>query len=120
MPSEQTKQVFRTVDTMRPDAFAGLFSENGTMVFGNAQPMIGRAAIAAGVQQFFSTIGSLRHEIVNDWQVGADTIAEAAVTYRRLDDRTVTVTAVSIWHTDADDLIDNYRVYVDLAPLYAP
>jgi uncharacterized protein (TIGR02246 family) len=119
MPNEVTQRVFQTIDSMQPDSIAELFTEDAMMVFGNTDPLVGREAITAGVQGFFSTINGLRHRIVNDWHIGADTIAETEVTYRRLDDKNVTISAVSIWHTSDDGLIDSYRAFVDLAPLYA-
>ena len=30
------------------------------------------------------------------------------------------IPVVSIWHTRADGLIDDYRVFFDVAPVYAP
>jgi hypothetical protein len=120
MPNELTQRVFQTVDTMRLDSIAALYAEDARMVFGNAEPLVGREAITAGIQGFFSTINSLQHQIVNDWHIGADTIAETEVTYRRLDDKNVTVPVVSIWHTRDDGLITDYRVFFDLTPVYTP
>jgi ketosteroid isomerase-like protein len=119
MPNEPTQRVFKTIDSMQPDSIAALFTEDARMVFGNADPLVGREAITAGVQGFFSTINGLQHQIVNEWHIGADTIAETEVTYRRLDDKKVTVPVVSIWHTH-DGLIDDYRVFFDLTPVYTP
>jgi hypothetical protein len=120
MSHEFSDRVFAAVDAMKAEAFAEFFAESGRMVFGNAEPMVGRAAIAAGVGGFFSSIQGLRHELVNEWSVDASTIVESLVTYRRLDDKTVTVPGVSIWRRGDDGLIEDYRIYVDLAPLYAP
>jgi hypothetical protein len=120
MPNEMTQRVFQTVDSMRPDSIAELFTEDAKMVFGNADPLVGREAITAGIQGFFSTINGLQHRIVNDWHIGADTVAETEVTYRRLDDKDVSVPVVSIWHTRDDGLINDYRVFFDLTPVYAP
>jgi ketosteroid isomerase-like protein len=120
MSHETTQRVFQTVDSMQPDSIADLLAEDARMVFGNADPLVGREAITAGVQGFFSTIAGLRHRIIKDWRVGADTIAETEVTYRRLDDKEVSVPVVSIWHTRDDGLISDYRVFFDLAPVYAP
>ncbi|WP_345561808.1 nuclear transport factor 2 family protein [Nonomuraea rosea] len=119
MSDEAVRHVFQTVDTFDPDAFARLLAEDATLVFGNAEPMAGREAIAAGLRAFFATIGGLRHRIVRNWQAGADTIAETEVTYRRLDGKDVSVAAVSIWRTGGDGLISDYRVFIDLAPVYA-
>ena len=120
MPNELTQRVFQTVDAMEPNSMAELFAADATMIFANNEPLVGREAIAAGVAGFFSTINGLQHRIINDWCVGADTIIEAEVTYRRLDDKEVSIPAVSIWHTGDDGLIDHYRVLFDVTPVYAP
>ncbi|NUO96489.1 MAG: nuclear transport factor 2 family protein [Nonomuraea sp.] len=118
MPDEAVRRVFQAVDTFDPEEMAPLLAEDATMVFGNAEPMAGREAITAGLRAFYATIGGLRHRIVRTWHAGADTIAETEVTYRRLDGKDVTAAAVSIWHTRDDGLISDYRIFVDLAPVY--
>jgi uncharacterized protein (TIGR02246 family) len=120
MSQDLTQRIFATVDSMEPEAIARLYTEDATVVFGNAEPLVGREAIIAGIQGFFSTINGLRHRIINQWYVGADTVAETEVTYRRLDGKSVSVPVVSIWHAREDGLIDDYRVFFDLAPVYAP
>jgi hypothetical protein len=120
MPEHLTQRVFATVDSMEPSAFAELFAEDGSLVFANGEPMVGREAIIAGTTGFFSTIKSLHHRIVNQWHVGAESIAETEVTYCRLDGKSVAIPAVSIWHGREDGLIDDYRVFFDVAPVYAP
>lgn len=119
MPEQTTQDVFQTIDLMRPEAFAAILAEDARLVFGNAEPLAGRQAIIAGLTEFFSGIKSLRHRIVHDWHVGGDVIAETKVTYRRLDDKEVSVPAVSIWQVRDDGLIGEYRIFVDLAPLFA-
>lgn len=119
MSHELSERLFATVDAMKTHAFVEFLAEDARFVFGNGEPMVGRPAIVAGLDGFFSTIHGLQHELVNEWSVDADTIVESRVTYQRLDGGTVTVPAVSIWHVGDDGLIIDYRVYVDLAPLYA-
>ena len=113
-------RVFRAVDALDADALGALLAEDARMVFGNAEPLVGRAAILAGCRAFAATISGLRHRIVRDWVIGTDTIAETRVTYTRLDRKQVTVPAVSIWSVGDDGLIRDFRVFYDLAPLYAP
>jgi ketosteroid isomerase-like protein len=118
MPKELTQRVFQAVDSFDPGALAELLAQDARFVFGNAEPLVGREAITGGVKAFFSTIRGLRHRLVNDWHAGADTIAETEVTYDRLDGTCVSIPAVSIWHVRDDGLIDDYRVFFDLAPVY--
>jgi ketosteroid isomerase-like protein len=111
--------VLAAVDARDADALARFFADKGKFVFGNAEPAVGSAAIAEGADQFFATINGLHHKVVNEWVTGADTVVELKVTYDRLDGRSVTIPAVSIWHLDQDGLIEDYRVFLDLAPIYA-
>ncbi|WP_433427481.1 nuclear transport factor 2 family protein [Nonomuraea sp. CA-141351] len=119
MSDDEARRVFQVVDSFDPGKFVQLLAEDARMVFGNAEPMVGRNAIAEGLRIFFATIAGLAHRLVRTWQVDADTIAETEVTYRRLDGKDVSVVAVSIWHTRDDGLISDYRIFVDLAPVYA-
>jgi uncharacterized protein (TIGR02246 family) len=120
MPQDLTDRIFNIVDAAQPDAIAELFTPDARFVFGNAEPLVGRDAIAAGLAVFFTKIVGLHHEILNLWRVGPDTIAETEVTYRRHDGRSVVVPVVSIWSADADDVITDYRVFGDLAPVFTP
>lgn len=114
------QSVFALIDKRDAAVLAELFTQDATMTFGNLEPMSGRNAIAAGTADFLSSIAGLGHRIVNQWVVGQDTIVETAVTYTRHDGKEVTIPAVSIWRVAADGLITNYRVFVDLAPVFAP
>ncbi len=68
---------------------------------------------------FFATIDGMRHDIVNEWVVGTDTIVELTVTYTRKDGRRVAIPVASIWTVGDSGLIDEYRVFFDLAPVFA-
>ncbi|OBK65562.1 nuclear transport factor 2 family protein [Mycobacterium sp. 1165178.9] len=112
------QSIFARIDEGDADAFAKLFARDATMTFGNGEPMRGRNAIARGSAAFLTSIAGLRHRIVNQWVVGEDTIAEAEVTYTRHDAREVTVPTVSIWRSAGDGSITNYRVFLDLTPVF--
>ncbi len=114
-----TRNVFATSDAMDAAAVASLFAEDGRVVLGNGAPLVGIDEIRAGTTAFFDTIAGLHHEIVKEWNVGDDTIVELKVTYDRKDGQQVTIPCVTIFHTDANDKIDDYRVYFDVAPIYA-
>lgn len=118
MPTAQT--VFHAVDSMDPAATVNLLAENASIRFGNADPLVGREAVLAGVAAFFGAIRKVRHSIRTVWTVGADTIAETDVTYTRHDGKDVTIPAVSIWRVDVDDRIEDYRVFYDVTPVFAP
>jgi hypothetical protein len=58
--------------------------------------------------------------VLERWDHDRATIVEATVTYTRTDDRQVSVPVVTIYRTDGGDQIADYRVYIDLAPVFAP
>jgi phage head maturation protease len=78
----------------------------------------GRDAIEQAIAGFFSTIKGLSHHIVEQWDVDDTTIVQTEATYTRLDDRRVTVPAITVYRRGGD-LIDEYRIFVDLSPVYA-
>jgi hypothetical protein len=111
--------VLALVDATDAAGFSGLFAPQGHMRFANNEAMTGPEAIEAGVKGFFTSVKGLSHPIVNEWNDGADTIVELAVDYFRLDGQNVTIPVVSIWHLDEAGLIDDYRVFFDIAPVFA-
>jgi ketosteroid isomerase-like protein len=114
-----TRELFALVDSMDVATIATLFAQDGRVVFGNGQPVVGVEEIRTGLAAFFDTIAGLHHEIMNEWNVGDDTIVEFKVTYDRKDGQQVTIPCVTIFHVDADGKIDAYRVYFDVTPIHA-
>ena len=113
-----TTDLFADIDRMDARAFASYLSEDCRLRFGNADAVAGRSAIEAAITGFFATIKGLSHDIVHQWDVGDTTIIELKVTYTRLDERQVTVPVVTIYR-HGDQLIDDYRIFIDLSPVLA-
>jgi ketosteroid isomerase-like protein len=113
-----TTDLLADVDRMDATAFASYLAEDCVLRFANADEVVGRDAIEEAIAGFFSTIKGLSHHIVGQWDVDDTTIVQFESTYTRMDDRRVTVPAVTIYRRGRD-LIDEYRIYVDLAPVYA-
>ena len=111
-------ELLADVDRMDAKAFASYLSADCLLRFGNADEVHGREAIEAAIAGFFTTIKGLSHEIVGEWEHDQTTVIQFETTYIRLDDRQVTVPAVTIYRR-GEELIDDYRIYVDLAPVYA-
>lgn len=112
-------EMFAVVDRLDADRFAEYYAEDAVLRFGNAAPVHGRAAIRETYASFFATLDGLRHDMRHYFHVDDTHLAEADVTYTRKDGSLVTVPAISVFHTRDDGLIDSYRIYVDLAPLFA-
>lgn len=110
--------LFATVDRMDADKFVSFLTEDASFRFGNAQAVVGRAGISQAVAGFFGTIAGLRHRILNEWQIGGSVVIEIEVTYTRKDGKKVTIPCVNIFEM-AKDKIRDYKIFIDLAPLYA-
>ena len=111
--------MFAVVDRLDADTFAEYYAEDAVLCFGNAEPVRGREAIRRTYAEFFATLDGLRHDLQHYFHVDDTHLCEARVTYTRKDGSLVTVPAISVFHTRPDGLIDSYRIYVDLAPLFA-
>ena len=116
--ASSTTDLFVDIDRMDAHAFASHLSEDCRLRFGNADPVAGRSAIEAAIAGFFGTIKGLSHAIVHQWNTGDTTIIQSEVTYARLDERHVTIPVVTIYR-HGDGLIDDYRIFADLAPVLA-
>ncbi|MBV9838848.1 MAG: nuclear transport factor 2 family protein [Solirubrobacterales bacterium] len=111
--------MFADIDRMDADAWAAYLAPDAVMRFGNADPVHGREACRDALAAFYETIDGLRHRLIEQWQEPGAAIVESDVTYMRKDGREVTVPVVTIYRTDDQDLIADYRVFIDLAPVFA-
>ena len=111
------------VDQKDGVGFAAVFDENATLCFGNNEPLVGRSQIESAIAQFFQAMVSLSHEFI---AISCDEdriFLEASVTYTRHDDKVVTVPAMTVFvltEAGGNLLAKDCRIYVDLAPLFAP
>jgi ketosteroid isomerase-like protein len=110
--------VFADVDRKDAKAFVSYLAEECVLRFGNADELVGRDAIEEAIEGFFGTIKGLSHRIVDEWEIGDTAIVQTETTYSRLDDAQVTLPAVVVGRRDGD-LFDEYRIFTDLAPIYA-
>lgn len=116
MPSRET--LFADIDSMDPGRFAAHLAEDVTMRFGNADPIRGRDQVREAWATFCQNVDGVKHELVEQWTLDGTTIVEAKVTYTRRDESRVTVPVVTIYR-ERDGEIHDYRIYIDLAPLFA-
>ena len=109
--------LFADIDSMEPERFAAHLAEDVRFRFGNADPVHGRDAVRDVWAGFCKTVAGVRHDPVEQWEQDGAVIAESDVTYTREDGSNVTVPVVTIYR--GVDLIEDYRVFIDLAPLFA-
>jgi hypothetical protein len=111
------------VDRKDAKAFAGAFTEDGWLRFGNNEPIIGREAIEQAITGFFSMFESLQHESNGTTFTNGTLVLEANVTYTLFGGGTVTVPACTIFRfadtSGEHPLAHRCQIYVDLAPLFS-
>jgi predicted TIM-barrel fold metal-dependent hydrolase/ketosteroid isomerase-like protein len=113
------KEMFATLDRGDVPAYLEYLSEDAALRFGNNPPVVGRAAIKESLDGFYETFQSVRHDHVATWRRPEGAAVEADVTYVRLDGSDARAHAVTICRFNDRDEITDYRIFVDLAPLFA-
>ncbi len=113
-----TGGLFAAIDNKDAASFVQYLTEDAVFRFGSAPPVHGREAIREAVDGFFATIAGCRHAISNSLRNDSTLVCEGEVTYRRHDGSEITVPFADIFEYDGD-LIADYKIYIDIAPLYA-
>ena len=117
--SDWINDYYDDVDHMRLDDWLARHTDDVVVKFGNNPPSRGKEEVGGNIGYFWTLIGGLKHNFVNTFEVDGTTICELAVDYTRKDGSQVTVPCTSFLHRDGD-LVDELRVYIDLAPVFAP
>ena len=114
-----TADLFRAIDTRDLARFVSFLAPDARFRYGSAAPVTGREAIAQAVAGFFGTIQAIEHRVLHEWQDADARACEGEVTYTRHDGSRITLPFAVVLRPHAG-LIRDYRIYVDIAPLYAP
>ena len=112
------KSVFDAIDRKDTQQFIAYLAPDAVFRFGSAAPVQGRDEIAGAVDAFFSSIAGCRHVLHDTWQGDNSFACEGEVTYRRHDNSEITLPFVDVFDLRGD-LISGYRIYIDIAPLFA-
>jgi ketosteroid isomerase-like protein len=113
-----TGGMFAAIDARDSVGFASYLTEDATFRFGSAPPVQGRDAIQAAVDGFFTTIAGCSHKTAKSLRQDDTVVCEGEVTYQRHDGSSVTLPFTDIFEYDGE-LIAHYKIYIDIAPLYA-
>ena len=117
------QDLFRSIDAMDAPTFARAYSEDGAFRFGNSDPALGREQVERAASGFFSMIGGLSHQIIGvwsgTWEGGEVKSVEAEVTYTRHNGTRTQPLPVTSTLRLQDDQIKDYRIFMDLGPLFA-
>jgi limonene-1,2-epoxide hydrolase len=111
-------ELFAAIDSRDTDAFLEFLTEDGAFRFGSAPTIHGRDAIRNVLNEFFASIAGLQHAIGNVIASGDALICEGTVVYERLDSREVSIPFVNVFEY-VGQRIAEYKIYIDIGPLYA-
>jgi ketosteroid isomerase-like protein len=111
-------RLLAAIDAGDADGFARFITDDGEFRFGNAPPVVGRAAIRAAVGGFFAAIGGCRHRLLASWTGPGSAVGEGEVTYTRRDGSTLTLPFVNVFDLESGR-IRSYRIYIDNGPLFS-
>lgn len=119
------QQFVSALDAMNAPLVASFFAPDGTQTIGNGPTIVGRSAIEAATAFFFTLVAGISHQLVNitsgtDANGNLIVYAEARITYTRLDMTQVTVPSVSALRFNANCVLQDQRVFIDLTPVFAP
>ncbi len=111
-------KLFDTIDNKDADGFVTFLTEDAEFVFGNAEPVQGKAAIKELLVGFFGSIKAIGHEIPDVWEHPDAVITRGTVTYTRHDSSKLAVPFANVFKME-NGLIREYLIYVDTSRLYA-
>jgi limonene-1,2-epoxide hydrolase len=110
--------LFKDIDSMEPDAFTRHLADDVRFTFGNAETVVGRDNVRDVWAGFCEGIDGVHHDVIEQIESGPATVVESTVTYTRKDASTVSLPVVTIYRGEGD-LIEDYRIFMDVAPLFA-
>ncbi len=110
--------LFTAIDAKDAAAFADFLTEDASFRFGSAPAAKGRQAIIEAVTGFFDSLAGLSHVLTAVATRGDTLFCEGETTYTRHDGKAVVVPFADVFDYEGDKIAD-YRIYADLAPLFA-
>ncbi len=113
-----TGGLFAAIDANDAAAFVGFLTDDAVFRFGSAPSVRGRASIQQAVDGFFGTIAGCSHNVTRTLGSGSTLVCEGEVTYRRHNGTEITLPFADVFEYRGD-LIAEYRIYMDIGPLYS-
>jgi ketosteroid isomerase-like protein len=117
-PSNLDRDLFAALDAQNHAALAALVTDDVRLRLGNAEAVVGKAALVDAAKALDGSIAGIRHNIKSVWAVDDVVIAELDVDYERLDGNRLTLPCCNVFHV-RDGLVSDYRVYMDINPVFA-
>jgi ketosteroid isomerase-like protein len=96
---------------------AEMMTDDVRLQLGNADAVEGKPAFVEALQAFIASVARVRHVVTDVWSDREALIAELEVHYTRLDGAKLTLPVCNVFRL-RDGLVADYRVYMDIAPVY--
>jgi limonene-1,2-epoxide hydrolase len=96
---------------------AGMVTDDIRLQFASQPPVDGKEAFIDELEASLASVAGFEHEIHAAWDVGDAVVLEMTVHYRRLDGTSISLPCCNIFRYSGA-LIADYRVYMDIAPVY--
>jgi ketosteroid isomerase-like protein len=117
--AQAAREILAAVDSGDVDALLRHVTDDIRLQFGNAEVVTGRSAFEAAARAFVQSIAAIRHELLDLWEVeGGTIIAVMMVHYKRLDGQELSLPCCNLLGTRAGRVYD-YRIYMDINPVFA-
>ncbi len=110
--------LFNSIDAKDAQGFVEFLTDDATFYFGNAPGVHGSAGIADAVAGFFATIKALNHTLTLTIAKNDVVVCCGDVAYTRHDGSNVTLPFADTFLLH-NDKVSEYRIYMDVTPLYA-
>jgi 6-methylsalicylate decarboxylase len=117
-PVGRAHAIFAAFDAKDIAGLAAMMTDDVRLQLGNADPVEGKSAFVEALQTFFASVARFRHVVTNVWSDRDALIAELEVHYTRLDGAELTLPVCNVFRL-RDGSVADYRVYMDIAPVYA-
>ena len=117
MHKEYVERLLEGIDSFDPAKFAGFLTDDVYFRFGNSAPINGREGVESAIASFFAGIKHIKHRLVRSMQCDDVVIAEMQVDYVDQWGRPLSVPVCNLM-TVRDDLICDYRIFIDNSALF--
>lgn len=109
----------KVLDNKDIEGYGAFFCDDCAMQSNNNPPVQGKVAILKYLSQYWSTFGSLSHDLLNIYGSDFAFVLEALNHYQRQDGKTVTLRAVAFTDRNEAGLVTSVRFYTDTTELFA-
>mgnify|MGYP006303551967 FL=1 len=110
--------LFNSIDRMDANEFASYLNEDAWLRFANLPTVQGKENIKDFIDNFFKSIGGIRHDGLEIWQLPDVTFVNGKVTYTRKNG-----TDLSVYFSNTfkmkDGKLNEYLIHVDNSLLYS-